>query len=79
MTTIQPESVPGLVRLSIQGSMVQLLDLRSNYKLAQVRLGVGQTCIMRSHVETYYEGTLVPDRYFRAEDGEFGTERYFLK
>ena len=30
MTTIPPESIPGLVRLSIQGSMVQLLDLRSN-------------------------------------------------
>ena len=28
MVTIPPESVPGLVRLSIQGSMVQLLDLR---------------------------------------------------
>ena len=44
-----------------------------------MRLGVGQTCITRSGVETYYEGTLVPDRCFRAEDGEFSTERYFLQ
>ena len=44
-----------------------------------MHLGIGQTCITRSGVETYYEGTLVPDRCFRAEGGEFSTERYFLQ